>query len=146
MENIYSNLQDKQNKIDELAVNISHLEQHNDELYEEIKNKENQLNEYDDVNYKLHNENEALLKLIDSNKYQLDSMRTLFKNEEIKYKEAIAGLNKKEEEIKKLDDTIFLKNTEMNKLIDTIDQLKQEKLEAEKKTDDEFCHSPLIKT
>ena len=49
------------------------------------------------VNDKLYNENESLLKLIESNKFQIDSMRTLYKNEEIKYKEAINGLNKKED-------------------------------------------------
>ena len=80
--------------------------------------------EYDNVNDQLYDENKTLLKLTESNKFQLDSMIALYKNEEIKYKEAINGLNKKEDKIKKLDDVIFLKNTEMNKLIDTIYQLK----------------------
>ena len=39
VENIYNDIQEKQNKIDELAVNIAHLEQQNYELLEEIDSK-----------------------------------------------------------------------------------------------------------
>ena len=69
VENIYNDIQDKQNKIDELAANIAHLEQQNYQLLEEIKNKEKQFNESDTVNDKLYEENEVLLKLIESNKF-----------------------------------------------------------------------------
>ena len=40
VENIYNDIQDKQNKIDELAAHIAHLEQQNYELLDEIDTKE----------------------------------------------------------------------------------------------------------
>ena len=61
VENIYNHIQEKQNKIDELAANIAHLEQQNYDLLEEIDTKEKQLNEYDTVNDKLYEEKESIL-------------------------------------------------------------------------------------
>ena len=69
---LYNDIQEKQNKIDELAANIAHLEQQNYELLEDIDTKEKQLNEYDAVNDKLYEENETLIKLIESNKFHAD--------------------------------------------------------------------------
>ena len=77
VDNIYNHIQEKQNKIDDLAANIANLEQQNYELLENIEKKEKQLNEYGNVNDKLYEENETLLKLIETNKFHADSLRTL---------------------------------------------------------------------
>lgn len=135
VENIYNHIQEKQNKIDELAANIAHLEQQNYELLEKIETKEKQLNEYDTVNDKLYEENETLLKLIETNKFHADSLRTLYNDEQDKYKKTIEELHIKENQLKKLDKNIFLKNTEIDKLMEMIDQLKKEKSEAEQKAE-----------
>ena len=96
VENIYNNIQDKQNKINELAVNIAHLEQQNYDLLEDIDTKEIQLNEYDTVNDKLYDENETLIKLIEDNKTHVDNLRTLYNDEQNKYKKTIEELHIKE--------------------------------------------------
>ena len=85
VDNIYNHIQEKQNKIDELAVNIAHLEQQNYELLADIETKEKQLNDYDNVNDKLYEENETLLKLIESNKTNAEGLRTLYNDEQNKY-------------------------------------------------------------
>ena len=69
--------------------NIASLEQQNYELLENIETKEKQLNDYDNVNDKLYEENETLLKLIEDNKAHMDNLKLLFNDEQDKYKKTI---------------------------------------------------------